>query len=127
MNIYIIYKKGIYIMQNQLIFENIIKKKIPANIVYQDEKITAFKDIQPKAPIHILIVPNFFMASLNDINKENKWIMAHMFYIAVKIAKKNKINEEGYRIIINCNKNGGQEINYLHMHLLGGEKLKSFS
>ncbi|QCI25562.1 histidine triad nucleotide-binding protein [Buchnera aphidicola (Sitobion avenae)] len=114
-------------MQNQLIFENIIKKKIPANIVYQDEKITAFKDIQPKAPIHILIVPNFFMASLNDINKENKWIMAHMFYIAVKIAKKNKINEEGYRIIINCNKNGGQEINYLHMHLLGGEKLKSFS
>ncbi|MCU4136874.1 histidine triad nucleotide-binding protein [Buchnera aphidicola (Sitobion miscanthi)] len=114
-------------MKNQLIFENIIKKKIPANIIYQDEKITAFKDIQPKAPIHILIVPNFFMASLNDINKENKWIMAHMFYIAVKIAKKNKINEEGYRIVINCNKNGGQEINYLHMHLLGGEKLKSFS
>ncbi|QCI17751.1 histidine triad nucleotide-binding protein [Buchnera aphidicola (Acyrthosiphon lactucae)] len=114
-------------MQNNLIFENIIKKKIPAQIIYQDEKVTAFKDINPKAPVHILIVPNFFIASSNDINKKNKSILGHMFYIAVDIAKQKKISKEGYRIIINCNKNGGQEINYLHMHLLGGKKLKSFS
>lgn len=110
-------------MQDCAIFKNIIKKKIPANIVYQDEKITAFKDIKPKAPVHILIIPNIFIASSNDINKKNKSIIAHMFYIAIKIAKKKKISKDGYRIIINCNKNGGQEINYLHMHLLGGKKL----
>ncbi|QCO70912.1 histidine triad nucleotide-binding protein [Buchnera aphidicola] len=114
-------------MQDHLIFKNIIEKKTPANIIYQDETITAFKDIQPKAPVHILIVPNVFIASSNDIHKKNKWVIAHMFDIAVQIAKKENISQEGYRIVINCNKNGGQEINYLHMHLLGGAKLKSFS
>lgn len=111
-------------MQDGLIFKKIINKKIPAHIVYQDHKVTAFKDIQPKAPVHILIVPNIFIATANEINKNNKYILAHMFYIAVKIAKKEKISKEGYKIMINCNKNGGQEINYLHMHLLGGIRLK---
>ena len=111
-------------MQDGLIFQKIIHKKISANIVYQDKKVTAFKDIQPKAPVHILIIPNDFIKSSNEINKKNKHILGHMFYIAVQIAKKEKISQEGYKIIINCNKNGGQEINYLHMHLLGGEKLK---
>ncbi|QCI16258.1 histidine triad nucleotide-binding protein [Buchnera aphidicola] len=110
-------------MQNNSIFEKIINKQIPANIIHQDNKITAFKDINPQAPIHILIVPNFFIASLNDINQENKDIVSHMFYTAVNIAKQKNISQEGYRIIFNCNKNGGQEINYLHMHLLGGIKM----
>ena len=114
-------------MQDHKIFQKIINKTISANIVYQDEIVTAFEDKKPKAPIHILIIPNFFIASSNDINKDNKNIIAHMFYIAVKISKKKKISQEGYRIIINCNKNGGQEINYLHMHLLGGKKLKELS
>ncbi|AEO08704.1 purine nucleoside phosphoramidase [Buchnera aphidicola str. Ak (Acyrthosiphon kondoi)] len=113
-------------MQDDSIFKKIITKKIPAHIVYQDEKVTAFKDIKPKAPVHILIIPNVFIASLNDINKKNKSILSHMFYVATDIAKRKKISQEGYRIIINCNKNGGQEINYLHMHLLGGKKLGSF-
>ncbi|QIQ41942.1 MAG: histidine triad nucleotide-binding protein [Buchnera aphidicola (Microlophium carnosum)] len=112
-------------MQDNLIFRKIIDKKIPANIIYQDEKVTAFKDIKPKAPVHILIVPNFFIASSNDINKQNKSIIAHMFYVAVDIAKRKKISQKGYRIIVNCNENGGQEIHYLHMHLLGGKKLSS--
>ncbi|ADP66749.1 purine nucleoside phosphoramidase (YcfF) [Buchnera aphidicola str. TLW03 (Acyrthosiphon pisum)] len=77
-------------MQDNSIFKNIIQRKIPANIVYQDKKITAFEDIKPKAPVHILIIPNFFISSSNDINKKNKWIMSHMFYIAVKIAKQKK-------------------------------------
>ncbi|QCI23889.1 histidine triad nucleotide-binding protein [Buchnera aphidicola (Macrosiphoniella sanborni)] len=111
-------------MEDGVIFKKIINNKISANIVYQDHKVTAFTDIKPKAPVHILIVPNCFIASSNEINKNNKYILAHMFYIAVKIAKKEKISQTGYKIIINCNKNGGQEINYLHMHLLGGEKLK---
>ncbi|QCI20493.1 histidine triad nucleotide-binding protein [Buchnera aphidicola (Brachycaudus cardui)] len=112
-------------MNNESIFQDIINKKIQTNIVYQDTIITAFEDINPKAPVHILIVPNIFIKSSNEINKKNKYILAHMFYIAVKIAKKQKISREGYKIIINCNKNGGQEINYLHMHLLGGKELRS--
>jgi len=114
-------------MLDNSIFEKIIQKKVPANIIYQDENITAFEDIKPKAPVHILIVPNFFIPSSNDVNNENKHILADMFYVAVNIAKQKKISQEGYRIIINCNKNGGQEINYLHMHLLGGKKLSSIS
>lgn len=112
-------------MKDSSVFKKIINKEIPASIVYQDKRVTAFEDIKPKAPIHILIVPNIFIASSNDINKKNKNILAHMFYIAINIAKEKKISEEGYKIIINCNKNGGQEINYLHMHLLGGKKINS--
>ncbi|AEO08147.1 histidine triad nucleotide-binding protein [Buchnera aphidicola] len=111
-------------MKDGLIFKKIINKETSANIIYEDNIVTAFEDIKPKALIHILIIPNVFIASSNEINKTNKHILAHMFYIAVKIAKKTNISKEGYKIIINCNKNGGQEINYLHMHLLGGEKLK---
>ncbi|QCI21651.1 HIT domain-containing protein [Buchnera aphidicola (Hyadaphis tataricae)] len=110
-------------MSNYFIFQDIIHKKTPSNIVYQDQYITAFEDIKPKAPIHILIVPNIFIASSNDINIENKNILADMFYVAINIAKNKNIHQTGYRIIVNCNKHGGQEIDYLHMHLLGGKKL----
>ncbi|QCI24423.1 histidine triad nucleotide-binding protein [Buchnera aphidicola (Muscaphis stroyani)] len=110
-------------MENSLIFTKIIHGKIPANIVYQDKIVTAFKDIKPKAPIHILIIPNTFIKSLNEINTNNKNIITHMLYTSIQIAKKNNISEKGYRIIINCNEHAGQEINYLHMHLLGGKKL----
>ena len=112
-------------MNNHSIFQKIINKEISSNILYQDKIVTAFEDIKPKAPVHILIVPNYFIKTANDINKKNKNIIAHMFYIAVQIAKEKKISKDGYKIIINCNKNGGQEINYLHMHLLGGTKLKT--
>ncbi|CAL4326416.1 histidine triad nucleotide-binding protein [Buchnera aphidicola] len=112
-------------MKHESLFQDIINKKTPENIIYQDTIVTAFKDINPKAPVHILIVPNIFISSLNEINEKNKDILAHMFSIAIKIAKQKKISKEGYKIIVNCNKNGGQEINYLHMHLLGGKKLNS--
>ncbi|QFQ32527.1 histidine triad nucleotide-binding protein [Buchnera aphidicola (Aphis fabae)] len=112
-------------MNNHLIFQKIIKREISSNILYQDQIVTAFEDINPKAPIHILIVPNDFIKTANDINQKNQNIIAHMFCIAIKMAKEKKISKDGYKIIINCNKNGGQEINYLHMHLLGGIKLKT--
>ncbi|AAM67899.1 histidine triad nucleotide-binding protein [Buchnera aphidicola] len=108
-----------------LIFQKIIKRETSTHIIYQDKIVTAFEDIAPKAPIHIIVIPNIFIKTLNDINQKNKNIFAHMLYIAVKIAKNKKISEDGYKIVMNCNKNGGQEINYLHMHLLGGEKLKA--
>ncbi|QCI17174.1 histidine triad nucleotide-binding protein [Buchnera aphidicola (Aphis helianthi)] len=112
-------------MNNHLIFQKIINKEIPSNILYQDKIVTAFEDINPKAPIHILIIPNCFIKTPNDINANNKNIVAHMFYTAVQIAKEKKISKDGYKIVVNCNENGGQEINYLHMHLLGGVKLKT--
>lgn len=112
-------------MNNHLIFQKIINKEIPSHIVHQDEIVTAFADIHPKAPVHILIIPNCFIKTANDINKNNKNIIAHMFYVAVKIAKAKKISKDGYKIIVNCNKHGGQEINYLHMHLLGGTQLNT--
>lgn len=112
-------------IQKNSIFSKIIKKQIPSNIIYQDEIVTAFKDIQPKSPIHILIVPNILIVSLNDINQKNQNILTHMFSTAINIAKAKNIHQTGYRIVINCNKHGGQEINYLHMHLLGGKKLGS--
>ncbi|CAL4321828.1 HIT domain-containing protein [Buchnera aphidicola] len=111
-------------MNHKNIFTKIIEKKVPANIIYQDEKITAFTDISPKAPVHILVIPNLFIKNLNYINKKNLDILSHMMYVSIKIAKKNKINKSGYRIIINCNKHGGQEIQYLHIHILGGKKLR---
>lgn len=105
------------------IFEKIIKKKIKSKIVYQNNSLTAFEDINPKAPIHILIIPNKKIKNINQININNKDLIAEMIFIAVKIAKKRKIEKNGYRIVINCNKDGGQEIPYLHIHLLGGKKL----
>ncbi|WP_343188879.1 histidine triad nucleotide-binding protein [Buchnera aphidicola (Neophyllaphis varicolor)] len=108
------------------IFEKIIKKEIKSEIVYQDEKITAFKDINPKAPIHIIIVPNKFIKNMNEITIKHSKIIFHMFYTAVKIAKMKNIDFSGYKLIINCNKDGGQIIPYLHMHLIGGIKLSNF-
>jgi histidine triad (HIT) family protein len=98
------------------IFEKIRDKEAPANIVYQDEYITAFEDIYPDAPIHILIIPNKKIVSLNDINEEDT------IYLS-KILLQFNIDESGYRLITNCNKDGGQEIDYLHFHLVGGVRL----
>ncbi|WDI79076.1 HIT domain-containing protein [Candidatus Purcelliella pentastirinorum] len=106
------------------IFNKIINHKIKSNILYQDNIVTAFKDINPKAPIHILIVSNKLIPTINELkNEKDKIIIGHMIIIAVKLAKKQKIEKSGYRLIINCNKNAGQEIYHLHIHLLGGKKL----
>lgn len=107
-------------MKKEEIFIKIIRKEISADIVYQDNLITAFKDIKPKAPVHILIVPNIFISTVNDIKETDKYLFGHMIFIASKIAFKNKISDTGYRIILNCNKDAGQEVFYVHMHLIGG-------
>ncbi|CAL4043310.1 histidine triad nucleotide-binding protein [Buchnera aphidicola] len=112
-------------MNKKNIFEQIIKGKIKSDIVYQDKIVTAFKDIKPKAPIHILIIPNVLIVSANQINEKNKDILTHVFITAIKIAKKIGIHEKGYRLVLNCNRNGGQEVPYLHLHLLGGKYLGS--
>lgn len=111
-------------MSNQHnLFLNIIHKKIKADILYQDDLVTAFYDISPKAPIHVLIVPNIVIPTVNDITLSHSVTLTRLFLVAIKIAKKHKISYSGYRLIINCNKDAGQEIYHLHMHLLGGKKL----
>lgn len=105
------------------IFSKIIRKEIPANIVYQDELVTAFRDISPQAPTHILIIPNKVIPTANDVAPEDEVTLGRLFTVAAKLAKQEGIAEEGYRLIVNCNKHGGQEVYHLHMHLVGGEPL----
>jgi histidine triad (HIT) family protein len=105
------------------IFEKIIAGEAQAEIVYRDELVTAFKDIHPIAPVHILIVPNKAIATVNDVAPEDEPMLGHLFTVAKQVAKEQGIAERGYRLIVNCRDDGGQEIYHLHMHLIGGRKL----
>ena len=105
------------------IFSKIIQGEIPADIVFQDDLVTAFRDINPQAPTHILIVPNKHIPTVNDVTPDDAAMLGHLFIAAAQIAKAEGIDEAGYRLIINCNRHGGQEVFHLHMHLLGGQAL----
>lgn len=105
------------------LFERIISGELPAKIVHRDDRVTAFRDIRPRAPTHILIVPNKVIATANDIADEDEALIGHMFTVARDLARQEGIAEEGYRLIINCNDHGGQEVYHLHVHLLGGRAL----
>ncbi|MGX9415760.1 purine nucleoside phosphoramidase [Vibrio sp. RC27] len=110
-------------MAEETIFSKIIRREIPTDILYQDELVTAFRDINPRAPSHILIVPNKFIATVNDIEEVDELAMGRMFTVAKKLAMEEGIAEDGYRLIMNCNSHGGQEVYHIHMHLLGGKPL----
>lgn len=104
------------------IFGKIIRKEIPAEIVYEDEEVLAFKDIAPQAPIHILIIPKKEIPTANDIEESDAPLIGKLFLVAKKLAKEFGIDESGYRLVINCNKDAGQAVYHLHLHLLGGRK-----
>ena len=105
------------------LFTKIIEREIPAEIVYKDDRVTAFRDINPQAPIHVLIAPNKEIPSVNDVEEDDEALVGHMFTVAKKVAKKEGIAENGYRLLINCGRHGGQEVPHLHMHLFGGRYL----
>jgi histidine triad (HIT) family protein len=105
------------------LFERIIARELPADIVHQDERVTAFRDIHPRAPVHILIVPNKPIPTANDIADSDAALVGYMFTVARDLAKREGIAADGYRLIINCNQHGGQEVYHLHVHLLGGKPL----
>jgi histidine triad (HIT) family protein len=105
------------------LFEKIIAGDLPATIVFKDDRVTAFLDIRPAAPVHILIVPNKPIATVNDIADADEALVGHMFIVARDLAREQGIAENGYRLIVNCNSHGGQEVYHLHMHLLGGRPL----
>jgi histidine triad (HIT) family protein len=105
------------------IFSKIIAKEIPADIVYQDELVTAFRDINPQAPTHILIIPNKEIPTVNDVTPDDEQMLGRMFVAAQKIAQQEGVAAGGYRLLINCGSDAGQEVFHLHMHLLGGRRL----
>jgi len=105
------------------IFSKIIAGEIPSEIVYKDEQVTAFKDIHPAAPVHILIVPNLEIPTVNDVLPEHEQLLGHLFVVAKQIAQEQGIAESGYRLIVNCRDDGGQEVYHLHVHLVGGRNL----
>jgi histidine triad (HIT) family protein len=107
------------------IFSKIINKEIPADIVYESDNILAFKDINPQAPVHILIIPKIEIPKVTDIDgKEHAVLLGEMIDIANKLAEQMNIAENGFRLVFNCGNNGGQEVYHLHMHLLGGRRMK---
>ncbi|PCS22713.1 HIT domain-containing protein [Candidatus Enterovibrio escicola] len=112
-------------MAEETIFSKIIRKEIPADVVYQDDLVTAFRDITPIAPHHLLIIPNKLIPTINDLEEDDEAAMGRMFTVARKLAKEEGIDKDGYRLIINCNAHGGQEIYHVHMHLVGGRLLGS--
>lgn len=105
------------------IFEAIIAGDEPADIVYQDNLVTAFRDIHPLAPVHILIVPNRPIPTMNDLTPDDETLAGRLLVVASRLARQEGIAENGYRLIVNCNEHGGQEIYHLHLHLLGGRPL----
>jgi len=105
------------------LFCRLAAREIPTEIVFESDNIFAFKDIDPKAPYHVLIIPKKHIPTLNDIGEEEKKIMGELLLAAKQIASHLGIDETGYRTIINCNADGGQEVFHLHLHLLGGRKM----
>ena len=105
------------------IFCKIINGEIPSEKVYEDEEILAFKDINPAAPVHILVIPKKHIKSLLEVNEEDSKIIAKIYEVINKIVKDMKMEEDGFRVIVNCGKDAGQEVMHLHLHLLGGKKL----
>jgi len=105
------------------LFERIVARELPADIVYQDAEVTAFRDIHPRAPVHLLIVPNKPIPTANDIADADAPLIGKLFLVARDLARQMGIAENGYRLIINCNQHGGQEVYHLHVHLIGGAPL----
>jgi histidine triad (HIT) family protein len=106
------------------IFCKIINKEIQASIVFEDEKMIAFNDINPQAPVHILLIPREHFSSLNEVPEEKKDILSHLLLKARQIAQKKEIAEKGYRIVLNTARDSGQEVLHIHFHLLGGRRMQ---
>ncbi len=105
------------------LFTKIIEGEVPSDIVYRDERVTAFRDIRPAAPVHILIVPNEEIPTANDLEDKHAALAGQLLLVARKLAREQGIADSGYRLIVNCNDDGGQEVPHLHVHLIGGRPL----
>ena len=105
------------------IFCKIANKEIPSNIVYENDDILAFRDINPVAPVHILVIPKKHLSSVLDLSEEDEMLVGKIYTIINEITRKEGIDESGFRIVVNCGEDGGQEVKHLHFHIIGGKKL----
>lgn len=105
------------------IFTKIINKEIPADILYEDDDVLAFKDVSPQAPVHFLVIPKTPIKTINDIDESQATLIGKLVLTAQKVAKQQGIAENGYRLVMNCNEDGGQTVYHIHMHVLGGRAL----
>jgi len=110
-------------MAKECIFCNIVAGKVPATILHQDDQVIAFRDISPQAPTHLLVIPKEHITSLVELSAEQKGILAHLVSVAKELAKKEGVAEKGFRLVMNCGREGGQVVPHLHLHLLGGRQL----
>ena len=110
-------------MAEETIFSKIIRQEIDTTLLYQDELVTAFRDISPRTSTHILIVPNKLIPTINDVEEADELTLGRMITVAKKLAAEEGVDKDGYRLIINCNQHGGQEVYHIHMHLVGGQPL----
>jgi len=108
---------------SETIFDKIIAREIPAEIVHEDDLSLAFKDINPQAPVHLLIIPKKRIATINDIEPEDREVVGHLFTVAAKLAADMGFAEDGYRVVMNCNQLAGQTVYHIHLHLLAGKPL----
>jgi histidine triad (HIT) family protein len=109
------------------LFEKIIGGEIPADFVHSDDQVIAIRDINPCAPVHILVIPRKPIPTVNDLGIEDEPLVGHMFTVARRLARAESIAEDGYRLVFNCNAYGGQEVYHLHLHLIGGAPLSAMA
>lgn len=105
------------------LFMKIIRREIPATIVFEDDHVLAFRDVSPQAPTHVLIVPKIVIPTTNDITPEQETLVGHMVVVAARIARQEGVDAGGYRLVFNCNADAGQSVDHIHLHLLGGRAL----
>lgn len=105
------------------IFTKIINREIPAAIVYEDERCLAFRDMNPQAPTHILLIPKTEIASMNDVSEKDESLMGHLMAVVPLIAKREALDQKGYRVVINTGAHAGQTVHHIHLHIIGGRSL----
>jgi histidine triad (HIT) family protein len=108
---------------DECIFCKIVNKEIPAKVVYEDDRILAFDDINPQAPVHVLLIPKEHFASLNDIPEEKKDLLGHILSKARQVALEKEVKESGYRIVLNTGRDSGQDVFHIHFHVFGGRRM----
>lgn len=111
-------------MTEKTLFGKIIDGEIPADKLYEDEQVLAFRDINPQAPVHVLIIPKKPIATVNDLEPGDAAVVGKMFLVAKQIAADEGVDDDGYRLVMNCNENAGQSVFHIHLHLLAGRPLE---
>ena len=108
---------------SECLFCKMVSGEIKTDVVYEDEHVFAFRDINPQGPVHVLVIPKKHIATLNELEEEHAELMGRMFLTAKKIAEMENVAENGYRTVINCNRHGGQEVYHIHLHVIGGRQM----